>query len=135
MFLKQFILQTIIAVVISTALCLSLFLVFIPEHFILFYAFLPLIFGLINILIFKSLFKSEELALLKFTTRYLFFTTIKLLGSLILIIAFIYFNRSRIIPFLSTFLVVYLLFLVQEIITILKFFKKKEKIEKTHDKT
>jgi hypothetical protein len=135
MFLKQFILQTTIVVVITTAVCLSLFLFLFPEHFFLFYAFLPLIFGVINIFIFKSLFKSDELALLKFTTWYLFFTTIKLLGSLILIVVFIYFNRSRIIPFLSTFLVVYLLFLVQEILTILKFFKKKEKIEKTHDKT
>ena len=135
MVLKQFILQTIYVVLVTTALCVSVFLFFFPEQFLAFYAILPFLFGFMNVLIFRSLIRSEEFALLKFTNRYFLLTTIKLLGTLVLIIVFLVFNRNRVIPFLSSVLAVYLIFLAQEIIAILKFFKKKEKIENTHNKT
>ena len=135
MLLKQFILKTAIVVLVTTIFCVSIFHFFFPDQFMVIYATLPLIFGLINIFIFNSLIDSGTLSLIKFSNRYLFSTTLKLLGSIFFIIGFLFFNREQAIPFLSTFLVVYLIFLAQEIIGILNFFKKKEKIESTHNKT
>ncbi len=132
---KQFIFRTIIVVLITTIICISIFKNFFPEKFHIVYFFLPFAFGGINILIFKSLFKLQDLALLKFSNRYLLFTTLKLLGSIVFILGFLFFNKGQAIPFLSSFLAVYLIFLTQEIIEILNYFKKNNKSETTQAKT
>ena len=135
MLLKQFILRTLIVILITTALCVSIFKVFFPAKFLIIYFFLPLFFGVINIIIFKSLFKAQDLTLLKFSNRYLLFTTLKLLGSIVFIWGFLFLNKDHAISFLSSFLAVYLIFLTQEIIEILNYFKKNEKSETTQAKT
>jgi hypothetical protein len=135
MILKQFILRTIFLVFITSLLCVAIFRIFFPNNFLLLYVFLPAIFGFINIIIFNSLLKAKDLSLLKFSNRYLLFTTLKLLGSIIFIVVFLFFNKGYAVPFLSSFLAIYLIFLMQEIIGILKFFNKKEKSETTHTKT
>jgi predicted membrane channel-forming protein YqfA (hemolysin III family) len=133
--LKQFILKTVLLVFITSVLCIIIFKFFFPEEFLLLYPFLPVLFGFINIFIFKTLIKSKDFSLFKFSNRYMLFTTLKLLGSILFIIGFLFFNKEQAIPFLSSFLVIYLIFLAQEIIGILKFFKKNEKSETTHAKT
>lgn len=132
---KQFIFRTIMVVLITTILCISIFKFFFPEKLLIIYFFLPLFFGVINIFIFKSLFKESDLTLLKFSNRHLLFTTLKLLGSIVFILSFLFFNRDQAIPFLSSFLAVYLIFLIQEIIEILNYFKKNKKSETTQAKT
>lgn len=132
---KQFIFRTIMVVLITTILCVSIFKIFFPEKLLIIYFFLPLIFGVINTLIFKSLFKAQDLTLLKFSNRHLLFTTLKLLGSIVFMLVFLFFNKDQAIPFLSSFLVVYLIFLTQEIIEILNYFKKNKKSETTQAKT
>jgi len=132
---KQFIFRTIMVVLITTILCISIFKFFFPEKLLIIYFFLPLFFGVINILIFKSLFKASDLTLLKFSNRHLLFTTLKLLGSIVFILSFLFFNRDQAIPFLSSFLLIYLIFLIQEIIEILNYFKKNKKSETTQAKT
>lgn len=133
--LKQFILRTLMVVLITAVLCVYIFKIFFPEKFIIIYFFLPFFFGIINIIIFKSLFRAQDLSLLKFSNRYLLFTTIKLLGSIVFILSFLFFNKDQAVPFLSSFLAVYLIFLAQEIIEILNYFKKNEKSETTQAKT
>lgn len=132
---KQFVFRTILVVLITTILCIFIFKFFFPEKLLIIYFFLPLFFGVINILIFKSLFKASDLTLLKFSNRHLLFTTLKLLGSIVFILSFLFFNRDQAIPFLSSFLVIYLIFLIQEIIEILNYFKKNKKSETTQAKT
>ena len=135
MLLKQFILKTFWLVFITSILCLVLFELFFSEKFLLIYSFLPFYFGVINILIFNSLLNAKELSLLKFSNRYLLCTTLKLFCSILFIIGFLFFKKNQAVPFLSSFLIFYLIFLTQEIIEILNFFKKKEKRETTHTKT
>jgi hypothetical protein len=135
MLLKQLILKTLTLVLITSAFCFVVFRLFFPEKLLLVYLLLPLFFGVINCLIFYALFKEQDSPILKFSNRYLLCTTVKLLISIFLIVLFLLFNKEKAIPFLSTFLVIYIVFLIQEIITILKFFKKKEKSETTHAKT
>lgn len=132
---KQFIFRTMMVVLITTILCVSIFKFFFPEKLLIIYFFLPLIFGVINILILKSLFKAQDLTLLKFSNRYLLFTTLKLLGSIVFMLGFLFFNKDQAIPFLSSFLAAYLIFLTQEIIEILNYFKKNKKSETTQAKT
>ena len=133
--LKKFIFETIIVALITTGLCVLMFQLFFPEKFTILYSVLPAIFGIINILIFSWLLKVEGASLMKFTNRYLLCTTLKLLGSIFFIVVFLLLNKDKAVPFLSSFLAVYLIFLAHEIIAILNFFKKKEKIESTHNKS
>lgn len=135
MLFKQFIIRTVLLVFITSILTIAIFEIFFPDKFLLLYAFLPIIFGIVNIVIFQSLFQAKDLSLLKFTNRYFLFTTLKLFASILLIIGFLLFNKAHAIHFLSAFLAIYLIFLAQEIVGILNFFKKKEKSETTHAKT
>jgi hypothetical protein len=132
---KQFIFRTIIVVLITNILCISIFKFFFPAKLLIIYFFLPFVFGGINLVIFKSLFKAQDLTLIKFSNRYLLFTTLKLLGSIVFILGFLFFNKDQAIPFLSSFLAVYLIFLTHEIIEILNYFKKNNKSESTQAKT
>jgi hypothetical protein len=135
MLLKSFIYKTLFLSLITSALCIIVFLIFVPDRFNLIYPVLPFIFGIINVFIFYTLFTVKDSSLLKFSNRYLLCTTVKLLGSLIFIVIYLLLNRETVVTFLSTFLSVYFIFLFQEIIGILKFFKKNEKSESTHAKT
>jgi len=127
--LRLFVYKTLIIVLVSMILCYLIFELFFPSKFLLFYVFLPIIFGAINIVIFRFLIDAGDSTLIKFSNRYLLCTTVKLLGSIFFILGFLIFNKEHAIPFLSTFLVIYLVFLSQEIVGILNFFKKKQKTE------
>lgn len=135
MLLRQFILKTTSLSIAVSVLCFAIFYFLFADKFHLIYAILPLLFGAINVLIFYTLLKVKESSFSKFTNKYLLCTTIKLLGSLVFIVVYLFFNRSEVIPFVSTFLSIYFIFLFQEILSILKFFKKKEKSEASHSKT
>lgn len=127
MTLKRFIYNTLILVLISTFLCVVIYQFFFPSKFLIIYAFLPAIFGFINVSIFRFLHTAKDQSLPKFSNRYMLCTTIKLFVSIIFIILFLILNRNQALFFLSTFFVVYIVFLTQEIVGILNFFKKNSK--------
>lgn len=127
MLFKHFILKTSVLVFITSALSFIFFKIFFPDKLVLFYLLLPILFGVVNIYIYYLLLQVKDATLAKFSNRYLLCTTLKLLCSIVFIVLFLLFNKEKAVPFLSTFLGVYLVFLVQEIISILKFFKKKKK--------
>lgn len=135
MLYKQFIFKTSLLVLITSAICFVVFHFFYPQRLIVLYPLLPVVFGIVNILIFYSLSLVKDSSLSKFSTRYLLCTTIKLLSSLTFIIVFLLVKKEEVIPFLAAFLSVYFIFLFHEIVSILNFFKKKEKSETTHAKT
>ncbi len=135
MLIRQFILKTIALSLVISFLCFAVFHYLFPEKFRFVYSLLPILFGVINILIFISLYKVRESSLSKFSNRYLLSTTVKLLGSLFFIIIYLFINRNDVIPFVATFLSIYFIFLFHEIVSILNFFKKKEKSEASHSKT
>ncbi len=135
MLMKQFILKTLVLVIVTSTLCYVIISKFFPTDLVCFYAGLPFLFGLINVLIYRYLSKAEGKPLTTLSNRYMVCTTVKLLGSLIFIVFFLLFEKEQAITFLSTFLAIYLIFLIQEIIGILNFFKKKEKSESTQAKS
>ncbi len=133
--IRQLIFSTIILALFVSTLCFVIFHSYYPELLKITYLLLPIFFGLINIFIFYRLSKLKDSTISKFTNQYLLGTTIKLLFSLAFILIYLILNRNEAIPFLSAFLSIYFIFLFQEIMGILKFFKKKEKIEASHSKT
>jgi len=135
MLLKQFIIKTVFLALVTSLLCLVIFVDFFPLEYNVLYIILPVIFGLANIGIYKFIISTQEKSLSKFSSRYLLCTTIKLLGSTFFIVIYLLFNKEHAVSFLSTFLAVYFIFLFQEIFEILKYFKKKEKSESTHAKS
>lgn len=135
MLLRQFILKTIALSITISVLCFAIFYFLFADKFHITYAILPIAFGLVNILIFQTLSKVQDSSYAKFSNKYLLCTTIKLLGSLVFVVVYLFINRNEVIPFISTFLSIYFIFLFHEILSILKFFKKKEKSEASHSKT
>ncbi len=135
MLFKHFILKTGLLVLITSTLCFVVFQFAFPQKYLWLYPVLPVFFGVANILIFYALSLVKDSSLSRFSTRYLLCTTIKLFGSLAFVVVFLLVKKEEVIPFLSTFLSVYFIFLFQEIVSILKFFKKNEKSETAHAKT
>ena len=135
MLFKQFILKTGLLVLITSTICFVVFQLAFPQKYLMLYPLLPVFFGIINITIYYSLSLVKDSSLSKFSTRYLLCTTIKLLSSLAFVVVFLLIRKEEVIPFLATFLSVYFIFLFQEIVSILNFFKKNEKRETAHAKT
>jgi len=135
MLIRQFIIKTGLLVLVTSTLCIVLFLSFFANKFNILYPILPVFFGAVNVSIFYFLLQVKDSTLIKFSNRYLLCTTIKLFGSFIFVVVYLLLKKNDLIPFLSTFLSVYFIFLFQEIVSILKFFQKNEKSETTHAKT
>lgn len=135
MLLRQFVLKTFALSLLTSILCFVVFHFFFSDKFRIIYTILPFLFGTVNVLIFYTLLKVKDSSLSKFSSKYLLCTTFKLLGSLLFIVVYLFNNRNDVIPFTSTFLSIYFLYLFHEIMSILNFFKKNEKREGTHSKT
>jgi hypothetical protein len=61
---------------------------------------------------------------IKFTTAFMGSATLKLMVYLFFMLIYLWFDRSHVIPFVLTFMILYLIFTVFEVLEVLRFIKK-----------
>lgn len=123
--IKPFFIRTgIITLVFSFLIYLFFYFLNIDPSIIVY--FLPFYFGLINVLFITILKNSLKLSFSKFSTKYLLATAIRFLGGLVFVIVFILVNREHAVSFVTVFIILYLLFLIHELLEILIFFRKNQ---------
>ena len=61
---------------------------------------------------------------MKFTTAFMGSTTLKLMVYLFFMLIYLWIDRSQVVPFVLTFMVLYLLFTIFEVTEVLRFIKK-----------
>lgn len=116
---KIYVRNSIIFTVIVALLIYALTFV-LPEKYIspaLFY--LILFFFSVNLVVHYLLQKAEERKFRRFVSNYMLATFIRFFLYLIVILAYVFINRGDAVPFVISFFILYLIYAVHEVITIL----------------
>jgi hypothetical protein len=69
--------------------------------------------------------KKGDVAFGKFSAAFMLFTGIKMILNVGIIVAYVYHDKTKAIPFLVVFAVYYIVYTVYEIISLLNYFRKK----------
>jgi hypothetical protein len=88
-----------------------------------YFAYFPLLISIIyifSIAFHYFLWKSGKKSFSRFTTTYMLLTTIKLLFYLVLILIYVFAIKEKPISFIITFLALYMVFTIFEVVTLLK---------------
>ena len=121
--LKKFIIRGIIISLILSIAGFFLFITILKEYFSFSFPVLLLVIFLINVLFHRYLIRSAGRSNRKFPIKFLSATVIKMGLYLILIILFVVFDRENAIPFLFVFMILYVVFTIFEVISVLDYLK------------
>ncbi|GEM_PF-3485040 len=124
--MSKFLARTLSLALLSTALLYIIFQFFFTEYLNVTLVAVPGFFVVFNYFTYKYVTKLVELPLQKFANKYLILISLKLLIAIILVATFLYFLRSKAVPFLITVLYFYLIFLIHEVYEINRITRNKK---------
>ena len=122
--LKSFLVKLIYLTLIVYAAGFLTFRYLFPGEFYTFFAFLPVIFYLVNAVFHGTLLAASHQDMRKFSQRFLAVFGVKILILLTFIITYAYLNPARAVAFLITFFVLYLIYTSFEVISVLRYLRK-----------
>lgn len=96
---------------------------FTPNYYHNIYFFVVMFFFLLSGYSHYTLIKVAKEKMIRFSTKFMMLSGIKLFVSLIFISIYLYFNRVNIVPFIIVFLVSYVVFTTLEVTSLLKMLK------------
>ena len=121
--LKKFIIRGIIISLILFITGFFLFITILKEYFSFSFPVLLLVIFFITVLFHRYLIRSVGESNRKFPAKFLGATGIKMGLYMILIIIYVILDRENAVPFLLVFMIVYLIFTIFEVISILDYLK------------
>ncbi len=121
--LKKFIIRGIIISLILSIAGFFLFITILKEYFSFSFPVLLLVVFLINVLFHRYLIRSARRSNRKFPIKFMSATIIKMGLYLILIFLFVVFDRENAVPFLFVFIIIYVIFTIFEVISVLDYLK------------
>ena len=121
--LKKFIIRGIIISLVLSITGFFLFITILKEYFSFSFPVLLLVIFLINVLFHRYLIRSAGRSNRKFPIKFLSATGIKMGLYLIIIILFVVFDRENAVPFLFVFMIIYVVFTIFEVVSVLDYLK------------
>lgn len=121
--LKKFITRGIIISLILSIAGFFMFITILKEYFSFSFPVLLLVIFLINVLFHHYLIRSAGGSNRKFPIKFLSATAIKMGLYLVLIILFVVFDRENAVPFLFVFMIIYVVFTIFEVVSVLDYLK------------
>jgi hypothetical protein len=124
--LRKFSLYLFLLTVIITITGWVLFQTYLPEKYFTGFLLIPFLFFSITLAFHYYLIKSSHKEIIKFTPRFIGATGIKMMIYFILIVVYLLIDRHQAVSFLVCFLICYFFYTAFEIISVLKYLKRKE---------
>jgi len=121
--LKRFTLLLFSFSVVITLIGFLVMKYFVPVHYYTGFLFIPLFFFVITVGVHRYLVVATRGDNKKFSYKFMGATGLKLFVYLILIVAYSLLDREHAVPFLITFLILYVLYSLFEVLAILKYLK------------
>lgn len=115
---QQFVLKTVIIVLVVSALTAILRESILENWITSNWYYIIIFFGLFNIVLYKLFDNSRKKDMSKFTNFFMITTFLKLLLYLLIILLYIILNKQDAVPFTLTFFAYYLIFTTFEVISI-----------------
>ena len=125
--MKKITIQLIIFTTIVAIIAAALFLTVLKEYYFRVFPLSVIIFFVLTLLFFFLIVKKGENNPNKFVRMFLLSTTIKIFALLIYLTGFLLYNRSEAVPFLLSFLALYLLFTIFEVFSAVRISKAHRK--------
>lgn len=123
--LKRFLLKQVYLTVAVYVLGYIAFNYLFPSSYDPFFIYLPVIFYVLTGVFHGSLLRASRLPVKKFSSRFLAIFGAKIMVYLLFIIVFSYFNPQIAVPFLVSFLILYLAYTIFEIVILLRYLREK----------
>ena len=122
---RKFVFRLLMLALVLTCLGYGIFNFVIPEFYFPLFPILPVFLFTVTLVVHLYLVKISEGDSRKFISKYLGAMGLKIFIYLCFIIIFLIFDNSSVIPFLLSFLVMYLVFTLFEVISIINSLKNK----------
>jgi hypothetical protein len=123
--LRKFGFNLLLLTLILTALGYGLFLFAIPESYFSLFPLVPFFLFAVTLIVHIFLVRASENDARKFASQYLGALGLKILIYIVFLVAFLLLNKKHAVPFLISFLLCYASFTLVEVISILKYQKRK----------
>jgi hypothetical protein len=124
--LREFLLKQLYVTIGVYVLGFIAFSYMFPAKYHSFLAFLPVIFYIVMAVFHATLVGASNLPVKKFSSRFLAVLGAKIFLFLIFIITYSYFNPQVAVPFLISFFILYIIYTVFEIVTLLRQLRAKK---------
>jgi hypothetical protein len=121
---RQFIVKILILTLLIYAITTILFYTVFKMWYFAAYPYLLLLIATITTIGHLLVIKASGQNTRRFTTAYMASVTLKLIVYLSVLLVYLLIDRSNMIPFVCTFLVIYILFTIFEVTQVLAFIKK-----------
>jgi len=122
---RQFIFKILIFTMIIAAIATSLFLTILKMWYLAAYPYMIILIAAVTTIGHLLVIKASAQNSRKFATAFLASVTLKLMIYLTFILAYLLIDHSQVIPFVLTFIILYILFTVFEVVQVLNFIKRK----------
>ncbi len=122
---KKFILQEFIFTILISFIALTVFNTILQQFdFTIFWSIMILI-AVLTAIFHYSILQVQEKAASKFSVRFMMVSGIKMMIYLVIITSYVFVNPEKATPFLISFLILYLLYTIFEVILIIRVIKSK----------
>jgi hypothetical protein len=124
---SKFILKISLFTLLIFACATGLFSTVLKRYYLESYPYLILLVATVTTVGHLWIIKASSANAMKFTTTFMASVTLKLMVYLFFMLVYLIFDRSQVIPFILTFIALYILFTIFEVIQVLNFIKNNQK--------
>jgi len=122
-FKKYFLNALIFSLIIGLA-GVILFSTLFKAYYLPIYQFILIFFFLLTVILHAFLLNTSTKKMLKFNSKYMLFTVLKMIIYIAFICLYLIFNKENAVPFLITFFIGYLLFTFFEVLSVVSLIRK-----------
>ncbi len=120
----KFVLKICVLTIIIAAFSAALFLSFLRDYYFKIFPFIVILIAVVTTIGHLWVIRASNQNTLKFTTAFMGSTTLKLIIYLFFMLICLWIDHSQTISFVLTFILLYIIFTVFEVIEILRYIKK-----------
>jgi hypothetical protein len=121
---KKFVINILILSFIITAIGAVLFTGYLSKYYLPVFPYVLVFYLGLNILVFYVLLKSSQFRPARFVSNFMMMTGIKLFAYLAFLVIYVFSDKPHAVTFLLTFLILYVVFTVFEVVAVLHYLKK-----------
>ena len=124
--LKTFVRQIFILTLFLLIAGYALFLTVLKDYYFLLFPFIPIFFLIISLGVYAYLIRASQKDNKKFINSFLAATGIKLLVYILFLVIVLLADRKHVLPFLLTFLFMYILYTTMDVFSIINYLKNSQ---------
>ncbi len=120
----KFIIKICLFTIVIFAVTAALFATILKDFYLSVYPYQILLIAIVTTIGHLWIIHASEQNTMKFTTAFMGSVTLKLMVYLFFMLIYLWIDRSQVVPFVLTFMILYLIFTVFEVSEVLRFIKK-----------